>query len=389
MKRRDKITQDVIRAFERHAIVTTAKPIDEHERSTRIIDALGLRSLKGILLRASSAKRGSRETAETNPMSATRSWELLVEDATVSERAKGVRPESVGAVVLLDARDALHPDDAAARARALSPEGVVVLLRGKAKHRELAPALVARAPGLQGLAWAANDLAASERRVIIVLHASIAPRSRRAGGGSPRIRRSSHDGPVDPHLVHGASAVVPGDALARRSAAPRSASARVRLRARASPQGRGFAEDEEAPFVHTSVRVARAGGVVAESSFAVRSAEPPVMDTRPPNHRRSFNRAVRSHQAKAPAKEALSLVIASPIPEGPEGERWGDHHFAESLAGALRRRGHRVDVRRHARWMDAESVEETDAVVVLRGVTRMRPIRGSSRSSGSSVTRMT
>ncbi|MDH2326895.1 glycosyltransferase [Cereibacter sp. SYSU M97828] len=72
-----------------------------------------------------------------------------------------------------------------------------------------------------------------------------------------------------------------------------------------------------------------------------------------------------------PASPGLRIAIKCPAPEA-DTARWGDFHFAESLAAALRRLGHavRVDCREH--W-SAPIGDADDVVIVLRGLLPWKP----------------
>ncbi|WP_146239658.1 glycosyltransferase [Curtobacterium sp. MCSS17_011] len=65
-----------------------------------------------------------------------------------------------------------------------------------------------------------------------------------------------------------------------------------------------------------------------------------------------------------------SLKIAAPA--GPEGDGWGDVHFAAELAGALERLGQRVRIdRRDAHVRDDDAAD--DVTLVIRGLDRVPP----------------
>jgi hypothetical protein len=67
---------------------------------------------------------------------------------------------------------------------------------------------------------------------------------------------------------------------------------------------------------------------------------------------------------------AWSVKIAAPA--GPEGDGWGDVHFATELAGALERLGQRVRVdRRDAHVRDDDGAD--DVTLVVRGLDRVPP----------------
>ena len=68
----------------------------------------------------------------------------------------------------------------------------------------------------------------------------------------------------------------------------------------------------------------------------------------------------------------LRWAIKNPAPAGPGGERWGDTHFAASLAAALRDHGQEVVVDRRPEW-DRPTGRHDDVVLVLRGLVRHDP----------------
>jgi len=70
--------------------------------------------------------------------------------------------------------------------------------------------------------------------------------------------------------------------------------------------------------------------------------------------------------------EHLSWSVKIAAPAGPEGDGWGDVHFADELAGALGRLGQRVRVdRRDAHVRDDDGVD--DVTLVVRGLDRVPP----------------
>jgi len=75
------------------------------------------------------------------------------------------------------------------------------------------------------------------------------------------------------------------------------------------------------------------------------------------------------------ADARLRWVIDIAAPGGPNGERWGDFHFATSLCAALERQGQLATIdttdTRHRRTREVE-----DVVVVLRGLERVAPQPG-------------
>ncbi len=69
---------------------------------------------------------------------------------------------------------------------------------------------------------------------------------------------------------------------------------------------------------------------------------------------------------------ALWWTLDTAATAGPLGDQWGDTHFAESLAAALRRLGQRVSVdRRQARGRATRA--DDDVILVLRGLNRVEP----------------
>lgn len=76
---------------------------------------------------------------------------------------------------------------------------------------------------------------------------------------------------------------------------------------------------------------------------------------------------------ESPPRLRWALDIASPA--APRGDRWGDTHFARSLADALERRGQQVSVdRQDARHRDSR--DHDDVLLVLRGLDHVRPRPG-------------
>ena len=68
----------------------------------------------------------------------------------------------------------------------------------------------------------------------------------------------------------------------------------------------------------------------------------------------------------------LRWAIKNPAPAGPGGGRWGDTHFAASLAAALRGLGQEVVVDRRPEF-DRPTGRHDDVVLVLRGLVRHDP----------------
>ena len=73
---------------------------------------------------------------------------------------------------------------------------------------------------------------------------------------------------------------------------------------------------------------------------------------------------------------ALKLNVAIKI-AAPEDEKaaWGDFHFAESLAGAIERLGHRARIDFRGQW-HGHSIASEDLVIVLRGLIAYEPSPG-------------
>jgi hypothetical protein len=81
---------------------------------------------------------------------------------------------------------------------------------------------------------------------------------------------------------------------------------------------------------------------------------------------------VRAVQGIDESPPRLRWTIDTAAPAGPRGERWGDTHFARSLAAALERCGQDVAVdSRDAR--DRTSRDHDDVVLVLRGLDLVAP----------------
>ena len=72
------------------------------------------------------------------------------------------------------------------------------------------------------------------------------------------------------------------------------------------------------------------------------------------------------------AAARLRWAIKNAAPAGEGGERWGDTHFAASLAAALRDHGQEVVVDRRPEW-DRATGRHDDVVLVLRGLVRHDP----------------
>ena len=95
-----------------------------------------------------------------------------------------------------------------------------------------------------------------------------------------------------------------------------------------------------------------------------------------PDQRLCVAEPVLSRQRRAQVEEGLPAMrwaLKNPAPGGPEGEKWGDTHFARQLATALRALGqdvvidHRGEFERRSGWLD-------DVVLLLRGVVPYTPM---------------
>lgn len=78
-------------------------------------------------------------------------------------------------------------------------------------------------------------------------------------------------------------------------------------------------------------------------------------------------------RSAVPGRLRWGLVLASP--GGPEGSRWGDTHFGESLARALRAGGQEVVTYRHGAH-DRGTASLDDVVLGIRGLDPVRPVPG-------------
>ncbi len=81
---------------------------------------------------------------------------------------------------------------------------------------------------------------------------------------------------------------------------------------------------------------------------------------------------VREARLQVTESQRLRWAIKNAAPGGPGGERWGDTHFAASLAAALRDHGQEVVVDRRPEW-DRPTGRHDDVVLVLRGLVRHDP----------------
>jgi hypothetical protein len=81
---------------------------------------------------------------------------------------------------------------------------------------------------------------------------------------------------------------------------------------------------------------------------------------------------VREGRLQVTEPTRLRWAIKNAAPAGPGGDRWGDTHFAASLATALRDHGQEVVVDRKPEW-DRATGRHDDVVLVLRGLVRLDP----------------
>jgi len=92
----------------------------------------------------------------------------------------------------------------------------------------------------------------------------------------------------------------------------------------------------------------------------------------PPRLRVPMPVLVRESRLEVRESTRLRWAIKNAAPAGPGGERWGDTHFAASLARALREHGQEVVVDRRPEW-DRATGRHDDVVLVLRGLVRHDP----------------
>jgi O-antigen biosynthesis protein len=98
----------------------------------------------------------------------------------------------------------------------------------------------------------------------------------------------------------------------------------------------------------------------------------PARHGEPPRLRIPRPVLVREARLQVTENPRLRWAIKSPAPAGTGGERWGDTHFAASLAAALRDHGQEVVVDRRPEW-DRSTGRHDDVVLVLRGLVRHEP----------------
>jgi O-antigen biosynthesis protein len=98
----------------------------------------------------------------------------------------------------------------------------------------------------------------------------------------------------------------------------------------------------------------------------------PARHGAPPRLRIPLPVLVREARLQVTEAPRLRWAIKNAAPAGPGGERWGDTHFAASLAAALRDHGQEVVVDRRPEW-DRPTGRHDDVVLVLRGLVRHDP----------------
>ena len=108
---------------------------------------------------------------------------------------------------------------------------------------------------------------------------------------------------------------------------------------------------------------------VAEHRVRPRGGEPPELAVPQP----VLVRAERLIVGERPHR--LRWAIKNPAPAGDGGQRWGDTHFAASLAAALRALGQDVLVDRRPDWDRTTGVDD-DVALVLRGLEPYQPRPG-------------
>ena len=98
----------------------------------------------------------------------------------------------------------------------------------------------------------------------------------------------------------------------------------------------------------------------------------PARHGEPPRLRVPRPVLVREARLQVSESTRLRWAIKNPAPAGAGGERWGDTHFAASLAEALREHGQEVVIDRRPEW-DRTTGRHDDVVLVLRGLVRHDP----------------
>lgn len=73
--------------------------------------------------------------------------------------------------------------------------------------------------------------------------------------------------------------------------------------------------------------------------------------------------------------QSLRWAIKTPVPAGAAGDNWGDLYFAQEIAAALIRKGHKARVDRRTEVINVDSAND-DVILVLRGVERISSQNG-------------
>ena len=94
---------------------------------------------------------------------------------------------------------------------------------------------------------------------------------------------------------------------------------------------------------------------------------------------KAFGKVVVAKATKkedCPLEDAIKLNFAIKIPAPfDKRQEWGDFHYADSLAGALNRLGHKVRIDFHGDWERTNSPHD-DVVIVIRGLDDYKPTPG-------------
>ncbi|MDP9562638.1 glycosyltransferase [Agrobacterium tumefaciens] len=94
---------------------------------------------------------------------------------------------------------------------------------------------------------------------------------------------------------------------------------------------------------------------------------------------KAFGKVVVAKATKkgdCPLEDAIKLNFAIKIPAPfDKRQEWGDFHYADSLAGALNRLGHKVRIDFHGEW-DRKNTPQDDVVIVIRGLDEFKPVPG-------------
>jgi len=127
----------------------------------------------------------------------------------------------------------------------------------------------------------------------------------------------------------------------------------------------GFWQSDVEPRDDAALWATRGLRVVDHEIGPSRHGEPPRLRVPRPV-------LVREARLQVTETSRLRWAIKNAAPAGPGGDRWGDTHFADSLAAALRDHGQEVVVDRRPEW-DRATGRHDDVVLVLRGLVRHDP----------------